>query len=206
MMKPSPKCAEVSAREKVMTDKIVEFKKNNPQRPSKSDNADVTFVPDLSTILTSFDPAEARQRRLIARAANRTQCIHNWLRAHERVLEFRRDHEQNRAHSSSPELRFWYATPNRIVVGLSIVYNVLEDRKTSQIALIKSTGMARGTVSKILTEAVEAGMCDEHFTPSIETQQTIGDQIHALISHEEFTRFGASLAMKAGLAASPIDD
>ena len=188
------------------SDKVVSFAKIDSQQAGEMD-IDIRKIDNVDcTILTSFDPAANRQRRLIARAANRTQCIHNWLRAHERVLEFRRDHEQNRAHSSSPELRFWYATPNRIVVGLSLVYNVLEDRKTTQGGLIKSTGMARGTVAKILREAVEAGMCDDHFSPSIASQQTIGDQIHALISHDEFTRFGASLAMKAGLAATSLDD
>jgi len=188
------------------SDKVVSLAKINPQQGGEMDIDIVESTTLESAILTSFDPAANRQRRLIARAANRTQCIHNWLRAHERVLEFRRDHERNRAHSQSPELRFWYATPNRIVVGLSIVYNVLEDRKTSQAGLIKSTGMARGTVAKILTEAVQAGMCNDHFTPSIASQKTIGDQIYALISHTEFTRFGASLQMKAGLEANPIDD
>jgi len=188
------------------SDKVVSLAKIDSQQEGEM-HIDIVKSETLDgAVLTSFDPAANRQRRLIARAANRTQCIHNWLRAHERVLEFRRDHEQNRAHSASPELQFWYATPNRIVVGLSLVYNVLEDRKTSQAGLIKSTGMARGTVAKILHEAVAAGMCDEHFTPSIASQKTIGDQIYALISHEEFTRFGAALAMKAGLAASPIED
>ena len=188
------------------SEKIVDFTKNNPQTPSKLGIADVKNVHDDRTILTSFDKAETRKNRLIARAANRTQCIHNWLRAHERVLQFRRDHEQNRAHSESPELQFWYATPNRIVIGLSLIYNVLEDRKTSQAGIMQSTGMARGTVGKILSQAVAEGMCDEDFNPSIGTQKIIGDQIWALLNKEEFTRFGASLAMKAGFASIPIND
>ncbi len=188
-----------------MTDKIVNLTKNNPQRPSKLDIQDVKNVHDEGAILTPFDRAETRKNRLIARAANKTQCIHNWLRAHEQVMSFRRDHEQNRAHSDSPELQFWYATPNRIVVGLSLVYNVLEDRKTTQAGIMHSTGMARGTVGKILSAAVAAGMCDENLIPSIGTQKVIGDQIWALLNKEEFTRFGASLAMKAGFSSIPIE-
>ena len=65
--------------------------------------------------------------------------------------------------------------------------------------------MARGTVGKILSAAVAAGMCDENLIPSIGTQKVIGDQIWALLNKEEFTRFGASLAMKAGFSSIPIE-
>jgi len=188
------------------SDKIVNFTENNTQLPAKLDIEYAKDVHDHETILTSFDRTETRKNRLIARAANRTQCIHNWLRAHEQVMIFRRDHERNRAHTESPEMKFWYATPNRIAVGLSMVYNVLEDRKTSQAGIMYSTGFARGTVNKIVVEAVAAGMCDEDFHPSLGTQKIISDQIWALISKEEFTRFGASLAMKAGFASIPIND
>lgn len=144
------------------------------------------------------------ENRRVARAANKQALIHNWLRAHNHIMQFRRDFETNKKRTDTDELRFWYGSSNRIVVALDLVFAVLEELQPSINSIAKNTGLTRQTVSKIIHAAQEGGFVDSELVPSLSSQKLMADQVYDLVSGNEFLRFGQSIILHEVFRTTPI--
>ena len=139
------------------------------------------------------------------RRANKQAIVHNWMRAHERMLRFRREHEKERVKEAGTADHFWYSSPNRIVIALAVVSQHIEGIKTTISGLAGSTALTRQTVSTIVRDAQDAGFVNEELVPDRETQQLVYDRVYDIITTPEFTTFAESLTMHEMLARQPIN-
>lgn len=144
------------------------------------------------------------ESRRVARATNKQALIHNWLRAHNHILQFRRDFETNKKRTDSDELRFWYGSSNRIVVALDLVFSVLEELQPSINSIAKNTGLTRQTVSKIIHAAQEGGFVDTELVPNLLSQKLMADQVYDLVSGNEFLRLGQSIILHDVFKTTPV--
>jgi len=175
-------------------EKIVKFEKARERKTVELVTEGPFFVSDSQV-----------ENRRVARATNKQAVIHNWLRAHNHIMQFRREFETNKKRTDSAELRFWYGTSNRIVVALDLVFAVLEELQPSINSIAKNTGLTRQTVSKIIGAAQEGGFVDSELVPSARSQQLMSDQVYNLVSGEEFLRFSKSVVVHDIFRASPLN-
>ena len=174
-------------------DKILKFEKERERRSVELVSEGPFYVSDSQI-----------ENRRIARAANKQALIHNWLRAHNHIMQFRRDFETNKKRTDSDELRFWYGSSNRIVVALDLVFSVLEELQPSINSIAKNTGLTRQTVSKIINAAQEGGFVDAELVPSAQSQKLMADQVYDLVRGAEFLRFANSVVVHDVFATAPL--
>jgi hypothetical protein len=174
-------------------EKILKFEKAPERRSVELVSEGPFFVSDSQI-----------ENRQIARATNKQALIHNWLRAHNHVMQFRREFETNKKRTDSDELRFWYGTSNRIVVALDLVFSVLEELQPSINSIAKNTGLTRQTVAKIIQAAQEGGFVDAELVPSAQSQKLMADQVYALVGGAEFLRFAKSVMIHDAFATAPL--
>lgn len=162
----------------------------------------VKILPSDDVFIREDDYIAARAS---VRRTNKQAIVQNWLRAHERLLRFRREHEKERVKKAGTADHFWYSSPNRIVVALAVVSLFLEQKKATISGLAHSVALTRQTVSTIVRDAQEAGFLNDDLRPNRETQQLIFDRIYDVITTEDFTTFAESLAMHQILERQPLD-
>ena len=144
------------------------------------------------------------ENRTIVREAAKQALIHNWLRAHNHLMKFRRSFESSKKKNAPPELKFWYGTSNRIIVALDLVYAILEELQVSISSVSENTGLTRQTVAKIVRDAQAGGFVDEDLVPSPASQELMAEQVYALVTGEDFVRFGRTIAMNTFLTSMPV--
>lgn len=159
-------------------------------------------LPNGEVFLSQNDYVVARTG---VRRANKQAIVQNWLRAHNRLLRFRREHEKERVKQAGTADHFWYSSPNRIVIALAVVSQHIEGIKTTISGLAGSTALTRQTVSTVVRDAKDAGFLDADLAPNRETQQLIFDRIYDVITTPEFTTFAESLMVHEVLARQPIN-
>jgi len=174
-------------------EKILKFEKESERRSVELVIEGPFFVSDSQI-----------ENRQIARAANKQALIHNWLRAHNHMMQFRRGFETNKKRTDSDEMRFWYGTSNRIVVALDLVFAVLEELQPSINSIAKNTGLTRQTVSKIIDAAQEGGFVDAELVPSVQSQKLMAEQVYDLVSGAEFLRFAKSVMVHDAFATASL--
>ncbi len=174
-------------------EKILRFEKERERKTVELVTEGPFFVSDSQV-----------ENRRVARATNKQALIHNWLRAHNHIMQFRRDFETNKKRTDSDELRFWYGSSNRIVVALDLVFSVLEELQPSINSIAKNTGLTRQTVSKIINAAQEGGFVDSELVPSLPSQKLMADQVYDLVSGSEFLRFGQSIILHDVFKSTPV--
>jgi len=145
---------------------------------------------------------EARQ---ITREQVENSLVLRWIDAHQHILSFRRNAEQDAEARKDDAHRFWYGTKNRIVLVLAIVGAHLHGEAPSRSELARRTGMSVQTVINCLNDAQHLGFVDDNDLPDERTRKLVRQRVLDMVDDLTFERFAVALQFYRQAARNNLD-
>ena len=156
--------------------------------------------------LQDFDDLDTWiEKRQVTREQIENTIVLRWLNAHEYMMQYRRDKENQAPDQHDEADRFWYGTKNRIVLGLALVNAYLHGETPSRSEFARRTAISVQTVINTFNDAQQLGFLDDADSPDKRTRVLMRARILELVDHHTFASFAAALSFYRAIDREEIN-